>query len=142
MPKPVVVFLISSPEGSRRPLKICPTPSASLDRERLGLENESRILADLANAYRLNGDTATALTTVDEAIKVATERHARVPECLARIVRADLLLRSATSDQKAEGRQELERARALMRETGAMLLQNFIDDVEHRHTRQISIKVS
>ena len=54
-----------------------------------GLENEPRILADLANAYRLNGDSATALTTVDEAIKVATERHARVPECLARIVRAN-----------------------------------------------------
>jgi tetratricopeptide (TPR) repeat protein len=83
-----------------------------------GLENEPRILADLANAYRLNGDIATALTTVDEAIKVAAERHARVPECLARIVRADLLLRTTTSDQKAEARQELERARALMRETG------------------------
>ena len=68
-----------------------------------GLENEPRILADLANAYRLNGDSATALTTVDEAIKVATERHARVPECLARIVRAKLLLRSTSSDQKAEG---------------------------------------
>jgi tetratricopeptide (TPR) repeat protein len=106
-----------------------------------GLENESRILADLANAYRLNGDTATALTTVDEAIKVATERHARVPECLARIVRADLL-QSATSDQEAEGRQELDRARALMRETGAMLLQNFIDEVEHGHSGQISTKVS
>ena len=72
-----------------------------------GLENESRILADLANAYRLNGDDEIALAAVDEAINVATERHARVPECLARIVRADLLLRSASGDQKAEGRQEL-----------------------------------
>jgi adenylate cyclase len=109
-----------------------------------GLENEPRILADLANAHRLNGDTATALTTVDEAIKVATERHARVPECLARIVRADLLLRSATSDQKAEGRQELERARALMRETGAMLFENFINavNVDHGNARQISTKAS
>src|SRR5438270_6608342 len=92
-----------------------------------GLENEPRILADLANAYRLNGDTATALTTVDEAINVATERHARVPECLARIVRADLLLRSATGDREAEGRQELEHARALMRGTGAKLFENFIN---------------
>ena len=62
------------------------------------------------------GDDAIALATVDEAIKVATERHARIPECLARIVRTNLLLRSATSDQKAEGGQELERARALLRE--------------------------
>jgi len=109
-----------------------------------GLENEPRILADLANAYRLNGDAAAALSTVDEAIKVATERHARVPECLARIVRADLLLRSATSDQKAEGRQELERARALMRETGTMLFANFINatNVDHSESRQISTKAS
>jgi class 3 adenylate cyclase/tetratricopeptide (TPR) repeat protein len=108
-----------------------------------GLENEPRILADLANAYRLNGDCATALTTVDEAVKVATERHARIPECLARIVRADLLLRSP-SDQKAEGRQELERARALMRETGAVLFENFANtaDVEHDRTGQISTRAS
>jgi class 3 adenylate cyclase/tetratricopeptide (TPR) repeat protein len=65
-----------------------------------GLENEPRILADLANAYRLNGDSAAALSTVDQAIRVATERHARVPECLARIVRAKLLQRSTTGDEK------------------------------------------
>jgi class 3 adenylate cyclase/tetratricopeptide (TPR) repeat protein len=93
--------------------------------QKAGLENEPRILADLANAYRLNGDTATALTTVDEAIKVATERHARVPECLARIVRADLLLRSTSNDAKAEGAKEVESAKALMQETGAMLLESF-----------------
>jgi class 3 adenylate cyclase/tetratricopeptide (TPR) repeat protein len=109
-----------------------------------GLENEPRILADLANAYRLTGDTSTAFATVDEAIKVATERHARVPECIARIVRADLLLRSATSDQKAEGRQELERARTLMQETGAMLLEVFLNDisVQQSDIRQISTKAS
>jgi adenylate cyclase len=99
-----------------------------------GLENESRILADLANAHRLNGDTATALTTVDEAIKVATERHARIPECLARIVRADLLLRSISNDEKAEGLKELERAKALMRETGAVLFETFIDGINVTHS--------
>ena len=36
-------------------------------------------------------------------------------------------MRSATSDQKAEGRHELERAIALMRETGAMLFEAFIN---------------
>ena len=109
-----------------------------------GLENEPRILADLANAYRLNGDTEIALTTIDEAIEVATERHARVPECLARIVRADILLRSATRDHKAEGKRELETARALMRETGAVLFENFIGatNVDHGNTRQISTKAS
>jgi class 3 adenylate cyclase/tetratricopeptide (TPR) repeat protein len=109
-----------------------------------GLENEPRILADLANAHRLNGESTTALTTIDEAIKVASERHARVPECLAHIIRADLLLRSTDNDQKAEGTQELDRARALMRETGAVLLEAFLNDtsVQRSGVRQISTKVS
>jgi tetratricopeptide (TPR) repeat protein len=105
-----------------------------------GLENEPRILADLANAYRLIGDASTALTTVDEAIRVSTERHARVPECIARIVRAGLLLRSG--DQQDEGRQELERARALMSETGAMLLERFLNDASAQQSdiRHIATK--
>ncbi|MFL6827477.1 MAG: adenylate/guanylate cyclase domain-containing protein [Bradyrhizobium sp.] len=109
-----------------------------------GLENEPRILADLANAYLLDGDAATALSTVDEAIQVATERHARIPECLARIVRADVLLLSADSEQRDEGRQELETARALMRETGAMLFENFIStrDLGQSSPCQISTKAS
>jgi class 3 adenylate cyclase/tetratricopeptide (TPR) repeat protein len=107
-----------------------------------GLENEARILADLANAHRLNGDSATALSTVDQAIVVATERHARIPECLARIIRANLLLRSVNSDEKAEGKQELERATALMRETGAMLFETFIDvtNVAQDNAFQASVK--
>jgi class 3 adenylate cyclase/tetratricopeptide (TPR) repeat protein len=90
-----------------------------------GLENEARILADLANAYRLNGETALALTTIDHAIAVAMERHARISECLARMIRADLLLQSANSDENAEGLREQERAAALMIETGALLLETF-----------------
>ena len=92
-----------------------------------GLEAEPRILADLANAYRLNGDAVTALATVDEAIRVATERHARVPECLARIVRGKLLLDAAGADEKAEGTEELDRAKALMKKTGAALFEPIIE---------------
>jgi len=58
------------------------------------------------------------------------------PHCSRR-----LLLRSTTSDENAEGRQELETARALMRETGAVLFENFINatNVEQSNARQISI---
>jgi tetratricopeptide (TPR) repeat protein len=91
-----------------------------------GLENEARILADLADAYRLNGDTATALKTVDEAIEVAIARHARVPECLARIVRVKVLFGSRTAGQEATG-DELSRARELMHETGALIYSPIID---------------
>jgi tetratricopeptide (TPR) repeat protein len=94
---------------------------------RAGLENEPRILADLANAYRLDGNFAAALDTVNDAIRVAAERHARLPECLARIVRAAILLRSTVNDEKVEGAKELDLARALVRETGAVLFEPFID---------------
>jgi hypothetical protein len=63
---------------------------------------------------------------VDEAIMVATERHARVPECLARIVRGQLLLGGTSDREKAEGANELERAKALIQETGAVLFERFI----------------
>jgi adenylate cyclase len=92
-----------------------------------GLENEPRILADLANAYRLNGDTAKAFATAGEAIQVASERHARIAECLARIVHADLLMRTGASELIADGRRELERARELIEETGAMLIGSLLD---------------
>jgi len=94
-----------------------------------GLENEARILADLADAYRLSGDEASALRTADEAIEVAIARRARVPECLARIVRAETLLGSETIDPEA-GRGELARARALMHETGADIFRPMIEQLE------------
>ena len=73
------------------------------------------------------------IAMADEAIKVASERHARIPECLARIVRADLLLRSPAQDRIAEGRQEIAHSRVLMRETGALLFSRFIDEVDIAH---------
>jgi adenylate cyclase len=92
-----------------------------------GLENEPRILADLANAYRLVGDKSRALEAANEAINIAAERHARIPECLARIVRGHLLLQSSDSINKDEGANELGRAKALMQETGAALFEPLLD---------------
>ena len=83
-----------------------------------GLENEARILADLADAFRLKGDVATALDTVREAIEIATARNARASECLARIVRTEALLASTIEDREAAALTELERAEVLVRETG------------------------
>jgi class 3 adenylate cyclase/tetratricopeptide (TPR) repeat protein len=105
-----------------------------------GLENEPRILADLANAYRQNGDQMMAFEIVNEAIRVATERHARVPECLARIVRGKLMLQSTNDDERDEGAKELERTKVLMRETGAALFEPFINaDVMHDNGRSVRL---
>ena len=77
----------------------------------------------MANAYRLNGDEVMAIQTVNEAIRIAKERHTRIPECLARLVHGRLLLQSTGDEEKGEGAKELERAKTLMRETGAMLFE-------------------
>jgi adenylate cyclase len=104
-----------------------------------GLENEPRILADLANAYRMDGDRAKASATAEEAMRIATERHARIPECLARMVRGQLLLCAAGEDEKAEGAREIERAKASMQETGAVLYKRFLAaDIPDSSGRSVS----
>jgi adenylate cyclase len=91
-----------------------------------GLENEPRILADLANAYALNGDAVNAFRTVSEAIEIAGDRHARIAECFARIVHADLLMRSG-EDHQSEAAVEAAHARALIEETGAAILKPLLE---------------
>lgn len=87
-------------------------------RQRTGLESEARILADLANAYRLQGEHASAQSAATEAIEIAGARQARIAECLARIVRAEALEASAGASMSAEVEQDLRRAEELLRETG------------------------
>ena len=94
--------------------------------KRAGLESEARILADLANAYRLNGDLDNAGRTAAEAIDVASARAARVPECLARIVLAEISLQAGDADRAAL---ELSKIRALMEVTGAKLYEPLVRDL-------------
>jgi class 3 adenylate cyclase/tetratricopeptide (TPR) repeat protein len=98
-------------------------------RHRAGLENEARILADLANSYRLGGKFDLALSTAREAISIAELRHARLPECLARAVYAGALYMCAGDQQRAEAEQELKQAELLLQETGAEIYAPFIRDV-------------
>jgi adenylate cyclase len=97
-----------------------------------GLESEARILADLANAYRLNGDLKQARRTAAEAIEVATARAARVPECLARIVHAEVLWQAGETERTVL---ELQKIRALMEETGARLYGPLVRDLSARIER-------
>jgi adenylate cyclase len=99
-------------------------------RRRAGLEIEARTLALLASAYRLKGDLASGLQAADEAIDVATARRARVPESFARIVRAEILWKmGGAADQIGA---EIDRARALMEETGAAIYRPVLDDLVSR----------
>ena len=91
-------------------------------RQRAGLESEARILADLANAYRLNGEDSSAVSAATEAIEVATLRHARVARCLAHIVRAEAIFASPSAGEDTEARLDLDRVDTLLQETGVLIL--------------------
>ena len=97
-------------------------------RRKSGLEIEARMLADLANAYRLKGDLAAALLTATEAIGVAAGRCARIPACLAHIVRAEVLW--ATGEDIDRVNSELGEAEDLMQQTGAVIYGPLIHDLE------------
>ncbi len=103
----------------------------SFARERkAGLELETRILADLANAYRLKGNLKDAWHVAAKALDVARERCARVPACLAHIVRADVLLKDNREVDLALS--ELAKARALIAETGAMIYEPMLSEIQGR----------
>ena len=93
---------------------------------RAGLENEARILADLANAYRLKGDFDFAQATAVESIQVATARRTRAPECLAHIVLAQTLSASASAAERTQAADELGLAEHLMQESGILIYQPLI----------------
>jgi class 3 adenylate cyclase/tetratricopeptide (TPR) repeat protein len=96
---------------------------------RAGMETEARLLADLANARRLNGDLEGARRTADEAIEVAGKRAARIPECLARIVLAEAALAAGDTGSAAL---ELPKVRALLKETGAKLYEPMMQGLAAR----------
>ena len=97
--------------------------------KRAGLEGEARILADLADAYRLKGDFDNAGRMAAEAIAVASARAARIPECLARIVQAEVLLQAGDSERAGL---ELSKARGLVEETGALLYQPLVQELAEK----------
>jgi adenylate cyclase len=86
-----------------------------------GLESEARLLTNLADAYRLTGDLEKAGRIVKEALEVASARAARVSQCLARLVHAEIALQAADPD-RAE--LELRKAQTLIEETGARIHEN------------------
>src|SRR5262249_34898342 len=101
-----------------------------------GLEGEARILADLANAHRLNNELEAAQLVAAEAIEVAVARAARVPECLARLVLADVQRQAGRIEL---ARPELTRARSLMEETGAKLYAALLDEVTERSEENVTL---
>jgi adenylate cyclase len=101
-------------------------------RRKAGLENEPRILADLANAWSMKGEFSSAISTATEAVNIATARHTRVAECLARIVIAKALWASAGTNETARAEEELNRAEALVHEVGIAIFTPHIQTARAR----------
>ena len=81
-----------------------------------GMENEPRLLADLANAYRLAGDLQRAIEITQEAIAVAQARRQRVPELYSHHVRGSAFQEAGEYDKADEERRK---AAELLVDTGA-----------------------
>ena len=101
---------------------------------RAGLENEARILADLANGHRLKGDLESAKRWALEAITVATGRHCRGPECFARIVLAEILSSSALLGDCLLAEAEAEKIGQLIEATGLLIYKNVFNKLTAKLT--------
>jgi adenylate cyclase len=88
-------------------------------RGRAGLEYEARILAFQADNLMRAGDLRRAGELAAEAIGVAQRKADRLAECHASLVAADVYLRRSGSQHTEEARRLLNRANALIDETGA-----------------------
>ena len=88
-------------------------------RGRAGLEYEARILAFQADNLMRAGDPQRAGEVAAEAIGVAQRKADRLAECHASLVAADVNLRRSGSQHTEEARRLLDRANALIDETGA-----------------------
>jgi adenylate cyclase len=89
-------------------------------RGRAGLEFEARILAFQADNLMRAGDPQRASNVAMEAIAVALRKADRLAECHANLVAAALCLAHEDSEHRREARGLLNRAIALINETGAM----------------------
>jgi len=96
---------------------------------RAGLENEGRRLPDLAEACRLKGDLESAQRSAVEAIQIASARHTRTPECVARVVLAETLRTPSAA------RPELNRAVQLLEEAGARIYEPMMNAVTSKLSR-------
>jgi adenylate cyclase len=96
--------------------------AAALDlsrRSKAGLDYEARILANRADILDRAGERRFAGQMAAEAIRVARSRAMRLAECHASLVAARVWLAQTGSRHSPEGSWMLDRAKALIQETGA-----------------------
>jgi class 3 adenylate cyclase/tetratricopeptide (TPR) repeat protein len=91
-----------------------------------GLETRVLALAHLADVHRARGERTLALRLVDEAIDESSRRGGRAWECFARLVHGRVALRVGGPGLRPAALASLERALALVEETGARCYEPFV----------------
>jgi tetratricopeptide (TPR) repeat protein len=93
---------------------------------RTGQEAGVLTLIHLAEAYLAQGDAARAREVAQSAVSETSRHHVLAAECLARLVHARVLLSTEGRAQLAAAAGTLERALALVEETGARCYEPFV----------------
>ncbi|CCD84852.1 putative Adenylate cyclase [Bradyrhizobium sp. ORS 285] len=92
-----------------------------LRKTKAAMEYEPEILASLADCHDQNGDAELAMQVAREAIQVAQQRNARLPECRASITLGKTLIAAGGACANHEAAALFARADQLMRMTGACI---------------------
>ncbi|MBR0989759.1 AAA family ATPase [Bradyrhizobium japonicum] len=99
---------------------------------RVAMEIEPEMLASIADYQLCAGAHAAAVDKAREAIRVAQERHARLPECRATITLAAALAASNEPEHLGEVARLVEHAERLFNLTGAAIYGGLLEQVRRR----------
>lgn len=100
-------------------------------------ENEPEMLASLADCYYQAGDHAAAITTAREAIAIARQRSARLPECRACITCGGAVLAAHGAAGLEEVEDHFRRAADLISVSGAAIYEQRLA-LERAHTMTLT----
>ena len=99
---------------------------------RVAMEIEPEMLASIADCHFRSGALADAIDKAREAVAVAQDRHARLPECRATVTLAVALAASNDPERWAEAAALLHRAETLIEVTGASTYRPLLEEARRR----------
>ncbi len=90
------------------------------------LDYEPDMMACLAECLERSGRHGEALSTAKRTIGLSRNRSARLPECRALIVAGNALANQVGAPSRDEAERYFSQAEALMKQTGAMILERHL----------------
>ncbi|MBV9559283.1 MAG: AAA family ATPase [Bradyrhizobium sp.] len=103
----------------------------------VSMEFEPELLASLADFLARSGEVDKAIETANEAIAVARNRTARLPECRAQITLGGALLAARGSQAADEAKMLLDGAETLIERTGACIYEGLLKEARSLLSRYV-----